>query len=55
LIHSKFMHPMKNLLFPVILSLAPVFFSPLMAQATGNNLPWQKYLNDPKVDSILEL
>ncbi|MFZ2286592.1 MAG: glycoside hydrolase family 3 N-terminal domain-containing protein [Bacteroidales bacterium] len=44
---------MKNILFPVLLSLAPAIFSPVMAQATGNNLPWQKYLNDTRVDSLL--
>jgi len=53
LIYSKFMHPMKNIWFPVLLALAMIFPSYVSGQSKGGNIPWQKYTDDRRVDSIL--
>ncbi len=53
MIHSKFTYPMKNMRFPILVSLALALLSPVRAQATENNVPWQKYVEDKRVDSIL--
>lgn len=53
MIYSKFIHPMKNIRFSVLLILALVILSPAGAQSSDSQVPWQKYIDDRRVDSIL--
>ncbi len=53
MIYSKFMHPMKKTRFPVLLTLALIILSPVRAQSADSKVPWQRYIDDRRVDSIL--
>ena len=44
---------MKKLLFPILMTMALSFHSPAGAQDPAGNLPWQMYIADPQVDSLL--
>lgn len=44
---------MKNMWFPILMTMALSFHTPLRAQDAENNLPWQRYIDDRKVDSLL--
>ncbi|MFN2335723.1 MAG: glycoside hydrolase family 3 N-terminal domain-containing protein [Bacteroidales bacterium] len=44
---------MKNIWFPVLLTFTLTILSPMTAQSTENTIPWQRYLDDRRVDSIL--
>ncbi len=45
---------MKNIWFPVLMALALIFPSPVGGQSNGGDIPWQKYIDDPRVDSIIK-
>ncbi len=45
---------MKKMWFPILMTMALSFHAPLGAQDAENNLPWHRYINDRKVDSLLK-
>ncbi len=44
---------MKNIRFSVLLILALIILSPARAQSADSKVPWQRYIDDRRVDSIL--
>ncbi|MBE0677657.1 MAG: serine hydrolase, partial [Bacteroidales bacterium] len=44
---------MKKTRFPVLLTLALIILSPARAQSADSKVPWQRYIDDRRVDSIL--
>lgn len=47
------LHKMKNLFLTLSFSIAMISISARGADNTGNQVPWEKYLNDPRIDSII--
>jgi beta-N-acetylhexosaminidase len=54
LISSNTTHPMKKISISLLLTLALSTLFTTGAQTIGNNVPWQRYTDDRRVDSILK-
>ena len=45
---------MKKMWFPIFMTMALSFHSPVGAQDAENKMPWHRYIDDRKVDSLLK-